>query len=219
MISKKASEEPDVFIKSSGFKSSMLYQILGRNEFEVGDLMNTVYVRKMSQFLLVWLTLGAPLVMASGGGQSFAEGLNYLPIKPSIVANYGGEGKIRYIKAEISMRVESKHAAEEVSHHMPLVRDTLIMYMSSLNDADISTGEGKDAMRQEALRRLNDALDLQMGHTKTKKEDAEDNHKKEDKKHKSKKAKDTEEDAHADAEHQVGPLVSDLLFDNFVVQK
>jgi flagellar protein FliL len=167
--------------------------------------------RKISQCLLACWALIATFAAASGGGQSFAEGVNYLPIKPSVTANYGGEGKIRYIKADISMRVESKHAAEEVTHHMPVVRDTLIMYMSSLTDADVSSGEGKGAVRQEALRRLNEALDLQMGHA------AEDSHKKTDKKSKSKKAKGGKEDEHAEAEH--GPLISDLLFDNLVVQK
>jgi flagellar protein FliL len=174
--------------------------------------MNAVFMGKMSQILLLGLALVAPMAIANaGGGQSFAEGVNYLPIKPSVTANYGGEGKIRYIKADISMRVESKHAAEEVTHHMPVVRDTLIMYMSSLTDADISSGEGKDAMRKEALRKLNEALDLQLGHATV-------DDKKETKKNKSKKAKDAEEsDDHASAEH--GPLISDLLFDNLVVQK
>jgi flagellar protein FliL len=182
--------------------------------------MSRVYLAKIRHLFLVGLILGAPLAMASSGESSFTEGVNYLPIKPSLVANYGGAAKIRYIKAEISLRVESKHAAEEVNHHMPVVRDTIIMYMSSLTDEELGSGAGKETMRQEALIKVNEALDLQLGHAKKEDKGGDDEHKKEDKKHKSKKDKKSKgESDHAEPEHASGPLVSDLLFDNLVVQR
>ncbi len=40
-------------------------------------------------------------VFASGGGSTPAEGVNYIAITPPLIVNYGGPGKVRYIKAEI----------------------------------------------------------------------------------------------------------------------
>lgn len=185
-------------------------------------------------FFPLSLLFATPAVLASSGA-AFADGVNYLPIKPALVVNYGGPGKVKYIKAEISMRVEAAHAAQEVTHHMPLVRDTLIMLLSSMTDEQVSSGEGKEQMRQQALAKVNEALKAQMGHeqkpdkgeqvAKDKKDEkaskssgnklTKDDKSKKDAK--SKKAKSDEEEHPKAIAHK--PLVTDLLFDNLVVQR
>ena len=167
-----------------------------------------------------------------GGGPAFVEGVNYIPIKPALVVNYGGAGKVKYIKAEISIRADSMLAAQEISHHMPLVRDTLIMLISSVTDEQMSSGEGKEQMRLQALTKLNEALELQIGggHEEPAKEEKpkkdahakdskakKDSHAKDDHAKPSKKDAHAKADEHAEAEH--GGPISDLLFDNLVVQK
>lgn len=171
--------------------------------------------------------LSSNSVFASGGGgATFVEGVNYLPIKPPVVVNYGGpgkSGKVKYIKAEISLRVEDAHAAAEVSHHMPLIRDTLIMLLSGVTDEQMSSGEGKDEIRTEALEKINEVIEAQIAaglpkrskksaHGKS--ESAKDDHGKTDEHGKSERPKRTAKKSAASH----GP-VSDLLFDNLVVQK
>ena len=158
-------------------------------------------------------------------GAEFAEGINYLPIKPSLVVNYGGPGKVKYIKAEISMRVENAKAAEEVTHHMPLVRDTLIMLLSSMTDEQVSSGEGKELMRQQALAKVNAALEAILHPIIPEKKSAKDDHGKN--KSKDSKGKDAKKDKSKDKSksketkepEKPEVLVTDLLFDNLVVQK
>ncbi|RZA06507.1 MAG: hypothetical protein EOO68_04860 [Moraxellaceae bacterium] len=204
-----------------------------------GETMNSACMRNSKIFLLrrifiaTCLLFTAPATFASSGGAAFAEGVNYLPIKPALVVNYGGPGKVKYIKAEISMRVDDAHAAEEVTHHMPLVRDTLIMLLSSMTDEQVSSGEGKEQMRQQALAKVNEALTAQMGHDDKKVDDeaSKDGHADKGKKEekvgkgkdekskkdtKSKKTKADDEDKKA-VVHKA--LVTDLLFDNLVVQR
>ena len=167
----------------------------------------------------------ASLASASGGGDSFKEGVNYIAIKPPLVVNYGGPGRVKYIKAELSLRTEDAHNAQEVTHHMPLIRDTLIMLISSVTDEQMASGEGKEKMRLEALAKINEALEKishPVAEHHEEKKPAEEEHKKAEKS-KAKKAEksdddEEEKDEHAKAEH-TGPLVSDLLFDNLVVQK
>lgn len=165
----------------------------------------------------VVLSLIAGMSSANGGGEGFKEGINYIPIKPGLVVNYGGVGRVRYIKAEISMRVEDIHAAEEVAHNMPVIRDTLIMLLSSMTEEQVSSGEGKELMRQQALVKVNEALEsierpAPETHSDAKKIDKP----KKDEKPRDEKSK--KEDKSKQDEHKK-PLVSDLLFDNLVVQR
>jgi flagellar protein FliL len=173
--------------------------------------------------------LSCSVLASGGGGDTFKEGVNYIPIKPHLVVNYGGTGKVKYIKAELSLRTEDMHSAQEVSHHMPLVRDTLIMLISSVTDEQMASAEGKEKMRLEALEKINAALDhaIHPASDHAKDDHAKDDHAKDDhgkkekpKADKAKKSKDDEEKDADDkkAEHK-GSLVSDLLFDNLVVQK
>lgn len=185
--------------------------------------MNTSYLRKMTLSIMsLGVILSSNVVLASGGGATFVEGVNYLPMKPPVVVNYGtSTGKVKYIKAEISLRVESAHSAAEVSHHMPLIRDTLIMLMSGVSDEQLASGEGKEEIREEALAKVNEAIEAQIEAGMPKRKG----------KHKSTAAKgDKADDNHGAKTSHVpkrkskksaaahGP-VSDLLFDNLVVQK
>lgn len=176
---------------------------------------------KCARVLAVWCGSAVLSVSANeGGGDAFKDGINYLPIKPPLVVNYGGTGKIKYIKAEISLRVEDKTRAEEVAHHMPLVRDTLIMLISSVTDEQMASGEGKEKMRQDALHKLNEVLAAAIhpgGHADAKAEPAKKAAKAEHAKDEKAKGDAAKDEAAAD-EHS-GLLVSDLLFDNLVVQK
>ena len=162
-------------------------------------------------------------VSAAGGGDTFKEGVNYIPIKPHLVVNYGGTGKVKYIKAELSLRTEDMHSAQEVSHHMPLVRDTLIMLISSVTDEQMASSEGKEKMRLEALEKINAALDHAIHPASAAADEhAKDDHGKKEKPagDKDNKPKDDAEKGHDDkSAGHTGALVSDLLFDNLVVQK
>lgn len=189
--------------------------------------MNSSNVYKTTlQVMSLSLILSSKLVFANSGGETFVEGINYLPIKPPIVVNYGGpgnSGKVKYIKAEISLRVEDAHAAAEVSHHMPLIRDTLIMLLSSVTDQQLSSGEGKDEIRTEALEKVNEAIEAQITagmpkrskkSTHGKSENAKDEQSKADEHSKSERPKRPAKKSPA----ANGP-VSDLLFDNLIMQK
>jgi flagellar protein FliL len=159
--------------------------------------------------------IGAVALANSEGGESFKEGVNYIAIKPPLVVNYGGPGRIKYIKAELSLRTENIKSAEEVSHHMPLIRDTLIMLISSVTDEQMASGEGKEKMRVEALAKINEALE-KITNPNAAPHDAEAHANTE--KSKAKKDEKAKDEEPKKEEHK-GPPVSDLLFDNLVVQK
>ncbi|HTF98886.1 MAG TPA: flagellar basal body-associated FliL family protein [Cellvibrio sp.] len=179
------------------------------------------------------LGLVASFSFASGGGNAPAEGVNYIAITPPLIVNYGGPGKVRYIKAELSLRAENATDAGEIMHHLPLIRDRLVSILSAQTEEVISTAEGKEYLRVYALAEINKALLKVEGH-----EHHDVEHESDDKKHVNEDhEKPKKTDAHmtqsaaagaessvpaspsvADVKTVKGPA-SDLFFNNFVVQK
>lgn len=75
----------------------------------------------------------------------------YLSVKPAFVVNYGGPGRLKYIKLDVSIRVKDTPSSNAVRHHMPLIRDFLVREFSKLEDMDVDTQEGKENVRLAAL--------------------------------------------------------------------
>ena len=110
------------------------------------------------------LILASSALASGGSGPKVAEGVNYIPLEPALVVNYGGPGKSRFIKAEMSIRTETGEAAIEVTHHLPLIRDRLVSILSAQTEEMISTVEGKEYLRVYALAEINKALLKVEGH-------------------------------------------------------
>jgi len=95
---------------------------------------------------------------AEGGAPAARSGAIYIPLKPAFVVNYGGVGRLKYIKADISLRLSDNLAANSVRHHMPYIRNNLMMLFSAQTDESISSQDGKEALRQEALQAVRDVI-------------------------------------------------------------
>ena len=91
-------------------------------------------------------------------GQTAKPGSIYIPLKPAFVVNYGGPGRLKYIKADISLRLQDSTAANSVRHHMPYIRNNLMMLFSAQTDESISSQDGKEALRQEALAAVREVI-------------------------------------------------------------
>ncbi len=82
----------------------------------------------------------------------------YLPLKPAFVVNYGGKGRLRYLKTEMSVRLASTDAANSVRHHMPYIRNNLVMLFARQTEETMSSLEGRELMRQDALMEIREIL-------------------------------------------------------------
>ncbi|MDY0248600.1 MAG: flagellar basal body-associated FliL family protein [Pseudomonas sp.] len=74
----------------------------------------------------------------------------YVSLVPALVGNYGAGTKLKYYKADIALRVKAENVAK-VEYHEPLIRDQLIQLFAQQTDENMSSTEGKEAMRQAAL--------------------------------------------------------------------
>lgn len=85
-------------------------------------------------------------------------GAIYIPLKPPFVVNYGGPGRLKFIKADLTVRLTDSDAANAVRHHMPYIRNNIVLLLSAQTDESITSQEGKEALRQEALREVRGIL-------------------------------------------------------------
>lgn len=86
----------------------------------------------------------------------------YLDLEPAFVTNYGGTGRLRFLRAEVSLRVEAGKKAP-VLRHMPVIRDKLIRLLARQTDDEVSTVEGKELLRQKALQSIQEFLEAEEG--------------------------------------------------------
>lgn len=92
-----------------------------------------------------------------------AGGTNmYIDLKPAFVVNYGGVGKLRYLKTNITLRIDTA-GQSSIRKHMPYIRHTLVMLLTKSTDEDMTSMEGKELLRQNALEAVRDVLTEEEG--------------------------------------------------------
>ena len=92
--------------------------------------------------------------------------VQYIDLKPAFVANFGGPTpKLKFIKADISLRVHSTEAAALIEQHMPLIRNEIVLLLSAQEEKEISTMQGQEKVRLEALERVKEVLEEETGAT------------------------------------------------------
>lgn len=101
-------------------------------------------------FLLAPL-LAFPVYAADEEEGDAVEEVRYLDIKPAVVTNYGGVGRMSYIKAEVSLQVGTQDDFQKVFHHFPSLRHSLVMLLGQQTDASIAAGAPREALRQQVL--------------------------------------------------------------------
>ena len=85
-----------------------------------------------------------------------------MELSPSFVTNYDGGGRLRYLKVDVSVR--TKRPADEIlRHHMPYIRNQLIQLFSSQLEENLTSTEGKEHLREQALEKIREAIDYVEG--------------------------------------------------------
>ena len=111
------------------------------------------------------LLLAALLVSPPLRAEDDAEGADtseviYVDLKPSFVANYQA-AKVRYLKADVTLKVEGSATAEAIARHKPFIRHNLVMLFSRQTEDEMSTLEGKQQLKEDALKEVITALEME----------------------------------------------------------
>ena len=87
----------------------------------------------------------------------------YLPLKPPLIVNYEARGRQRFLQAEITIMAREDDVIETVELHMPMIRNSLIMLFSGQVYAELQTEEGRELLRQAALKELQMIMENELG--------------------------------------------------------
>jgi len=111
---------------------------------------------------LLLLGLSAPGWSASAPAAGSNSEFPYVELSPSFVTNYDGGGRLRYLKVDVSVRT-ARPGDEVLRHHMPYVRSRLVELFSSQLEENLTSTEGKEKLRQDALNLIREAIALVEG--------------------------------------------------------
>ena len=123
--------------------------------------------RSFRLIYLIVLLLIMPQAFAQDEATEVVEGeeagpsTTYFSLKPAFVLNYGGAGRLRYLKTEISLRVKTGGGSTgmmDIRQHLPYIRHVLVMYFSKQTSEDMSSMEGRELLRQGALEEVRRVL-------------------------------------------------------------
>jgi flagellar FliL protein len=88
---------------------------------------------------------------------------DYITMKPPFVTHVGEPGSsLVYLKAAVTLRASSTSTRPVLDTHMPRLRHELVMLFGEQTDVDALSGNaGQNALREEAKKRINRALEEQ----------------------------------------------------------
>ncbi len=87
----------------------------------------------------------------------------YMSLEPPFVVNAEGQGSTHYLQISMDVMARDPAVIEAVKKHMPVIRNNLIMLLSSQNQAVVATREGKEKLRADALAEIQKVLKEQTG--------------------------------------------------------
>ncbi|MEK9713087.1 MAG: flagellar basal body-associated FliL family protein [Thalassolituus sp.] len=112
----------------------------------------------MLKILLTALLMTTSFHLWAEDGAPAGPQIQYIYFEPAFVVNYGSSGRIKYLRTDVALRVSSTDAAAKVSHHRPFLRDRLVMLFSAQESVILNTTQGREELRQIALRELRAAM-------------------------------------------------------------
>ena len=106
-------------------------------------------ITKHSLFILMLLLL--PLSLSAADEEDTEDYVEYIELQPPFITNYGGPGPLKYLKAEVSIRVKSRKGEASLRHHQAHIRNNLVMLFSRQTDESIGSQAGREKLRLEAM--------------------------------------------------------------------
>jgi flagellar FliL protein len=76
----------------------------------------------------------------------------------TMIVNLADRGGKRYLRVTMQFELNTPEVVEEIEKRLPQIRDSILMVLPAKQYADISTTQGKIALRDELMAQLNGYL-------------------------------------------------------------
>lgn len=120
------------------------------------------------------MVAGLYLGGAFGGRSNTAEGQGeyekeiiapaiYVSLDPAFVVNFAEGSKAKFLQVTVEVMTRNDQMEQHIRTHMPVIRNNLVLLFSSQTYESVSTLEGKEALREEALNVIQKILEEEIG--------------------------------------------------------
>ena len=87
----------------------------------------------------------------------------YVALDPAFTVNFRGGAGARFLQVAVEAMTREPGIEEHIKRHMPMIRNDLTMLFSSKSARELSTVEGKEALRAETLASIQKVLEAEAG--------------------------------------------------------
>ena len=137
-----------------------------------GSKTTTILIVIIAVLVLVMGGVGAWLFLGSDDGDSSDSAkkeekvlgpLKYLTLVPEFVVNFGPGSKVRYLQVDLQIATRDEAALETVSTYRPVLRNDILIILSSVKFEDLKERSGKEALQKKLLNTINKVI-VSVGH-------------------------------------------------------
>ena len=91
--------------------------------------------------------------------------VRYVELKPTFIANFGvsDKGAMRYVRADVTVRVSNKEAEYAARYHAPALRNSIVLLLSRQDESTVASSTGRETLKAEALTEIRQLLELEEG--------------------------------------------------------
>lgn len=117
-------------------------------------------------FMLMWSKMNTAIVQVQNQNNSEDEekpaaeesGMGPIYKMDTLIVNLADQGGKRYLRISMELELSAPEVIEEIARRLPQLRDAILMVLPSKQYSDISTTEGKVALRDELIAKMNGIL-------------------------------------------------------------
>lgn len=120
----------------------------------------------MKARIVLLMALCLPLMVQASeedGDKAPASVVAYVTLTPALVGNFGDGPKLKFFKADLSLRVSGADVEAKIKHHEPLIRNQLVMLFSQQTDEAMAAAGSREVLRAEALKQVQDVMTQEEG--------------------------------------------------------
>lgn len=83
----------------------------------------------------------------------------YLALDPPLVVSFEDRQSIRFLQVTVELMARDDVSIQSITTHTPVIRNNLLMLMGGRTLSDLTSTEGKELLRQEALQEVQRILE------------------------------------------------------------
>ncbi len=130
-----------------------------------GSKMTLILLIVLIVLVLIVGGVGAWLLLGKKGGEADSaeashEATEKLPIKyqtmvPEFIVNFGPGSKVRYLQVDLQIATRSDEALKVVNTYRPVIRNDILLLLSSTTFEELNNREGKERLQRRLLNVIN----------------------------------------------------------------